>query len=816
MARLRETARGRSGIGWIRDLPVDIRHTFRQFARRPLYTGLGVATLGLGIGATVALFSVVQGLLLRPLPFHDQDALRVFWGDYDWRGVEFDFVKERVTAFSNLAAFSTDLVPLRVDAGSTTVLTAVSSAELFDLLGATPVMGRTFRPREDRPGAESVVVVSWSMWRQELGADPNVIGRRIIFGGTPTTVIGVMPQGFYFPTPEFRAWRPLLLDPASGEYHGNGWLVILGRAKPGATAPRIDHDIQSIATALGERFTYPAAWDKTKGATTTPLRRYLVGDLRPALLLLLGAVILLLVMACGNVAALLLARTTDRTPEMTLRTALGAGRGRLARQVATESVVLSAVAGLLGAGFAAAVFDLLVASLPLKSGFGAAVSLDWTTFAVALLVAIVVGLAVAAAPVRDLLGGRLGGVTGERAAAGIGGGPRRVHGFLVAGEVALAVLLAAGATLFIKSVGRLYAIDAGFEPRGVQVADLVTSPPEMAPPARRQFFRDVSERVAALGEVSAAGLIGRLPIRDGGWQGTVSIEGRPDLDGANAPNSYFRPVSPGYFTAMGIAIRSGRGFEPTDRQGGLPVGLVSEGFARRAWPGLDPVGRRVRTGIAGDTAWITIVGVVEETRMVRMTGENPLVLYVPVEQMPYALEGMTLVAKVGRSPEAAAAAIRRVVAEVDGRVALARVMTMDQVVATALAEPLRLRFFLSLFAGLALLLGTVGVYGVVSYSVARRRAEFGIRTALGAAPGRVVREVVGQGMVPVAIGVAVGVGAALALSRVVSGLLHGVTPTDGPSLLSAGLTLLVAGAVAAVVPAWRASQVSPVEALRAE
>lgn len=815
MGRERETIRDAWGVGWVRDLRVDVRHTLRQFARRPLYTGLGVATLALGIGATVALFSVVQGLLLRPLPFRDQDELHVFWSDYDWRGVEFDFVKERATAFSGLAAFSTDLVPLRADAGSSTVYTGISSAELFDVLGAMPIKGRTFRPGEDRPGAEAVVVVSWAMWQQELGGDPNVIGRRIIFGGTPTTVIGVMPRGFYFPTPEFRAWRPLLLDPASGDYQGNGWLVLVGRARPGSTAPQIGQNIQVIAKALGERFVYPAAWDKTKGAKTTPLRQYLVGDVKPALLLLLSAVTLLLAMACANVAALVLARTTDRTPEMTLRTALGAGRGRLARQVATESVVLSALAGVLGAGFAAALFDVLVASLPLKNGFGAAVSLDWTTFAVAVLVALVVGLAVAAVPVRDLLAGRLGGVTGERG-AGLRRGPGQVHAVLVGGEVALAVLLAAGATLFIKSVGRLYAVDTGFDPRGVLVADLVTSPAEMEAPARRQFFRDVVERVSALPEVTAVGLIGRLPIRDGGWQGTVSIEGRPDLEGANAPNSYFRPVTPGYFATMDITIRAGRGFEGSDRQGGLPVGLVSEAFARRAWPGLDPVGRRVRTGITGDTAWITIVGVVEETRMVRMTGENPLVLYVPVEQMPYAMEGMSMVTKVGRRAELVVPAIRRVAAEVDGRVAIARVMTMDQVVAVALAEPLRLRFFLSLFAALALLLGTVGVYGVVSYSVARRRAEFGIRMALGAAPTRVLAEVVGRGMVPVAVGVTIGLVSAIALSRLVGGFLYGVAPTDGTSLATASAVLLVAGAAAALFPGWRAGRVSPVEALRAE
>ena len=757
-----------------------------------------------------------KGCLLRPLPVRDEDALHVFWSDYDWRGAEFDFVKERATAFSGLAAYSTELFPLRTEVGSSTVVTAVSSAELFDVLGASPIQGRTFQRGEDRVGAESVVVVSWAMWHEELGADPAVIGRRIIFNGQPTTVIGVMPRTFYFPTPEYRAWQPLRLDPASAEYQGNGWLVLVGRTKSGTTGPELAVNIETIAKALGERFTYPAAWDKTKGALTTPLRRYLLGDLKPALLLLLSAVSLLLAMACANVAALVLARTTDRTPELVLRTALGAGRGRLARQVVTESIVLSAVSGILGAGFAAALFDVLVASLPLKNGFGAAVSLDWTTFAVALVVALVVGLAVAAVPVRDLLLGRLGGVTGERGAHGLRGGTRRVHGWLVGGEVALAVLLAAGASLFIKSVARLYSVETGFDPHGVLVADLVTSPLEMEPSARRQFFRDVVERVSALPEVNAAGLIGRLPIRDNGWQGTVEIEGRPDLAGPNAPNSLFRPVTPGYFTAMDVAIRAGRPFDGSDRLGGMSVALVSEGFAKRAWPGLDPIGRRIRTGIAGDTSWITVVGVAEETRMVRMTGENPLTLYVPLEQLREPVEGLAMVVRSKQRPDLTLPSIRRVTSELDRRVAVARTMSMDQVVAGALAEPLRLRFFLSLFAALALMLGTVGVYGVVSYSVARRRAEFGIRTALGAPPARVLREVVGRGMIPVAIGVTVGLVAAVTLSQLVARLLYGVAPTDGASLAWAGMVLLFAGVAASFAPALRASRVSPVEALRAE
>ncbi|PYP40054.1 MAG: hypothetical protein DMD43_09370, partial [Gemmatimonadetes bacterium] len=371
-----EGARDAWGVRVLRDALSDVRHAGRQFRRRPGFTFLAVITLALGIGATVALFSVVSGLLLRPLPVAKESELQVFWDDWDWRGSEFDFVQERARAFSGLAAYTAEGLAYRTDAGSAVVMTGVTTAGLFDLIGARPLLGRTFAPGEDRPGAEPVVVLSWAMWRQELGGDPKVLGRRINLGGTPTTVIGVMPRGFYFPSPEYRAWRPLLLDPNSPVYRGRGWLVLFGRLKPGTTNAALAADVQAIARALGEQFNYPAAWDKSKNAAVRPLREYLLGSVKPALVLLLGAVGLLLLMACANTAALVLARTTDRTGEIGLRLALGAGRGRLMRQIVTESVTLSLLAGAAGAVVAVGLFGRLVASLPLQSGFGEAVNLD--------------------------------------------------------------------------------------------------------------------------------------------------------------------------------------------------------------------------------------------------------------------------------------------------------------------------------------------------------------------------------------------------------------------------------------------------------
>jgi predicted permease len=811
----RERARDSWGVNVVKDFAADLRHAFRQFRRKPGFSVLGILTLALGLGATVGLTGVVRSVLIRPLPVSDEGSLRVFWSPFDWRGVEFDYLRERIRAFSSLAAYSSDGTTLRTEAASSVLLMGVTSAELFEVIGARPLMGRTFRSGEDRPGAEPVTVLSYGMWQQELGGDKGIVGKRIVLDGKPTTVIGVMPRGFFFPTPEYRLWRPLNLDPASGQYQGNGWLALLGRVRPGMTDAGVREDIQALARALGERFTYPAAWDKTKGASSQTLRESLVGDTRPALLLLLGAGVLLLLMACANVAALLLARTTDRTHEIALRAALGAGRGRLARQIVTESLAFSLLAGGIGLGLATLGFRVLVASLPLQNGLGAAVSLDWTAFAGALALSVVVGLGVAVAPVRDLLQGRLTGLGNERGVRGMARGTGRVHAVLVGGEAAVAVLLIVGAMLFIRSVGRLLAVDLGFEPHGVVAVDVAAYGSDLSPADRSRLYREMTARAAGIPGVASVGLINRLPIRDGGWQGPVSVEGKPDLSGAQGPNSLYRPVTPGYFTTMGLAVVKGRGLEETDRAGSPRVGLVSQSFAARAWPGQDPVGQRLRTGMTRDTSALTVIGVVEEAKVTSISGVNPFVLYVASEQADPP-EGEILVLRTAATLDQVVGPVRRLVHEIEPRAAIGRVTTMDQAVSGAMAEPLRLRFFLSLFGVLALALGVVGVYSVVSYSVARRQTEFGVRMALGATPGQVLQQVVGKGLLPVAAGTGLGIVAAVALARVAARFLFGVTATDPLSIGLAGGALLLSGTLAALLPAWRAARVSPTESLRAE
>ncbi len=802
------------------DAAADVRHAVRALLRRPSISIILVVTLGLGIGATVALYSVVNDLLVRPLPYATEDRVRVFWDDYDWRGEEYDFARERLRAFESVAEFSTNGAPYHATTSATGAATVlpyvVSSPTLFDVLGTRPMIGRAFDDADNRPGAPPVAVISYGLWQDDFARDRSILGHQILLDGKPVSVVGVMPKGFYFPNPEFRAWRPLQLDPTSDWYHNVGYLVLMGRARPGVTAAGVQEDIRALATALGQRFVYPAAWDKTKNAATQPVHQYLLGDVRDPLLLLLGAVGLLLLIACANAAALVLARTTDRTAELALRTALGAGRGRLARQLIAESLVLAACAAVAGAGMATGGFRVLVASLPLRDGFGETVSAGLVTFAAAFGLALVTGCLVSIAPVRNLLRGRFdASFARERGARGLGRGTKRLHRAIVAAQAAFAVLLVVGATLLIRSVGNIRSLELGMDARGVATLDLVAAT-KNADAQGRQFLRDVVARVSALPGVQSAGLTNRLPLRDGGYQGPVLIDDRPDLAGKARPNALYRTATPDYFRTMGMRLLEGRGIEAADEAGTLQVTVINESFARQMWPGQSAVGKHITTGYSGTSVSRTVVGVIRETKLTSVTGASPFAMFVPLEQHASASSDGVLVFRVARNPASFVPQVRRAAGELNPQVAIARVETMQQVVDGSLAQPIRLRFFLTLFAALALVLGAVGVYGVVSYAVDRRRAEFGVRLALGASPRRVQRDVLLGGLVPVLAGIATGLAMALGLASTLQRFLYGVSNTDPASFAIAAGALALAGLLAALVPAARAAHTNPIEALRAD
>ncbi len=813
--RQKEHARDSWGVGPFRDLGGDLRYAGRQLRKNPAFATLAALTLALGIGGTVALGTVAHGLLVRPLPVVDEGRLVTFWSEYNWRGVEFDFVKETARAYEGIAAWSNQAYTLRADGASSWVLATVASAELFDVLGARPFLGRTFEQGEDRPGADPVVVLSHGLWRQEFGADPAIVGQRVFLDGEPTTVIGVMPEHFYFPTPEMRAWTPLDLDPDDRGYRNNGWLVLTGRVAPGVTQAQLQDDVASLGRALSERFTYPEAWDKSRNPFVVPLREYLLGDVRPALLLLLGAVGLLLFMACANVAALLLSRASDRTAEMAVRAALGAGRTRLARQVLTESVVLGLVGGVLGLVLAGALFDVLVTSLPLGAGFAETLSLSWNTLAGALGLSVVAGGAISLAPIRSLLMGQLAGLgSGERRQAGTSASVGRTQGVLVVAEVLLAVVLVTGAALLVRSVDRLRSVDPGLDPSGVLAVDLYIGAQETSPEQRMAFFEQVLRRTEALPGVRSAGLVNRLPIRDGGFQGSIEIADRPDLEGPSRPNSAYRVVTPETFLALDVEVIEGRGIEASDRDGAIPVAVVNETFARTMWPGESAVGKSIGATMAG--GMFEVVGVIRNVAVHDLVSEAPMAAYYAWDQVAAGVDSGILVLDTELDPTSLAPAVRRAVAEADSRGVVGAVETMEQVVDAGMSENLRLRFFLGLFSVLGLVLGSVGIYGVVSYAVDRRKAEFGIRMALGARPGSLVRDVVKVGMIPVVTGIVAGVAVSLGVSRLLASFLFNVPHTDPASFVAAAGILLSAGVLAALVPAVRASRTDPATALRAE
>lgn len=814
--RFKERAREAWGVTALTDLGGDVRYALRQLVGSPAYSLVAIITLALGIGGTVALSSVVYGLMLRPLPMPAEERLVVWWSDYNWRGEEFDHVRGVARAYEGLAAFSNDGYTLRTDAGSSIVAATVASAELFEVLDVPPLLGRTFRSGEDRPGAEPVVVLGHPLWTQEFGADPGIVGRRIDLGGTLHTVIGVMPEGFYFPTPDSDLFVPLDLDPADPAYAGNGWLVVLGRLRADVADAQVDVDLERVGSALGERYDYPAAWDKTRDPYVVPLRTYLLGEIRPALLVLLGAVGLLLLMACVNVAALLLTKTVDRRREVAVRAALGAGRARLARQVLTESVLVGVVAAVVGVGLAVGLFDLLVASLPMDASFRETLALDWTTLVSALVLAVVSGSLIALAPMRNLLRGDLSDVAMTDRSPGAGAAHAgRMQNALVVAEVLLAVVLVTGASLLVRTVDRLRSVDPGFETEGLLTMDVLLPEQDATVAERAAFHERLLERALTMPGVEAVALMNRLPLRDGGYQATAPIDDRPELQGRNSPNVLFRPLTPGALRAIGAEVIEGRPLLPTDRADGPVVAVINEAFARRVWGDESAIGKTYAHGFF-DTP-IEVVGVVRDLAVTELIGEQPMTAYYAWDQAQRGSPGAVLLAKAGSGdPTALAPALRALIRELEPRAAIDRVMTMEDAVDAEMAEALRLRFFLGLFSLLGIVLGSVGVYGVVSYSVHRRRAEFGVRLALGAGPGRLLGTVLRTGLVPVVVGVAAGTAVALFASRVLAGFLFEVQPVDPVSMGVAAGTLLAAGVAAALLPALRASVTPPAIALRAE
>lgn len=781
----------------------DLRYALRRLRSRPIYALITVLTLALGVGGTAAIYSIMQGVLLKPLPYQSQSDLAVFWNQFDWSEREFLSFRPSWPGFQSVAAWRNQDVGLERRDVPVKLLHGISgSAELFQVLGTRPELGRAFEPGDDLAGAEPVMIVSHGLWR-ELGSDRGLIGKRVRLDGAERTVVGVMPPGFWFPDPSIEVWLPEPLDPESraGNY------ALVGRMNPGQTVATMVTPLGQITRQLGEQFQYSEQWDKTKNPELTPITEYLVGSLRPGLVATLIAMGLILLIGCANVAALMLGQLESRSSELTVQIALGADRGRLTQQLVVEAATIGLFAGVVGAGVAAGAFQLLVSNLPL-SAFGESLSFDWMLFTSAMVIALVSSIGLSLVPALALSRQNLRSGLSRMRSSGIGGGGSRLEGGLVVTEVALAVLMAASAALLIRSVTNLYDIDPGFDPVNVAAVDVIL-PQAATPPERREIMRTSLAQLAALPGVRTVAASQRLPLRGGGDNWGLEVVGHPDQpDGTTS----FRIVTPEYFETMGIRVVSGRGFLPTDQAESEPAVVINQAMARKYFGADDPLGRQLNTGFGRPER---IIGVVNDVREGNLTDEAAPARYMLYDQIPYTAQSQSFVLRMrGTGAVDILRVARSTLENVAPGLAIQQTTTLEQVFSQAVGPARQIMLLLAVLTGIALFLGAIGVYGVIAHFVQRRKKDWGIRITLGLTPGLVIAQVVRQGGALVALGVVIGVAAAMATTRLLGSFLHGVGPADPLALAAASLALLLVGGVAALIPAYRASRVNLATVLR--
>jgi putative ABC transport system permease protein len=792
---------GRRGLeGWI----VDMRFALRTLRTRPQYAVLAVLTLALGIGGTTVLFGIARALLLNPLPYRDTGELVHLWNAFDWSEAEMVHLGDDWAGFERIAAYTRDDVFMRPEGGVAQLLPGIAAnADLFDVLGTRPLLGSGFAADADVVGAEPTVVLSYGLW-QDLGARRDIVGTTLRLDGQPRRVVGVMPAGFWFPDPAVRVWlsTPMRPDNGAGNY------ALVGRMEAGRSIPTMADALQRVTQRLSERFTYSAQWDKTKNAELTSLREYLLGPVRPAILAALAGMGVILLMACANVATLMLGQLRGRSSELAVRISLGAGRSRLAQQLLIEACVLAVIAGVVGAIVAIAGFRVVLASLPLGE-LSRAVHADWTLFVSALAISFVTALLIALAPLFSLWRGDLRDALQRVRSGGIGGRSRIEEGLVIT-EVALAVLLAAGAAMLIRSVANLNAIDPGVATRGVGIVD-ITASGDMNDEQRRQQVVQLIESLRGMPGVTNVAAVQRLPLRDRGDNWGIQIQSQPELE---ATTTALRVVSRDYFDVMGIPVVSGRTFDATDVPGGDLAIVIDEVLARKYFPGTDPIGQLIASSIG--QGWMRVVGVVRGVAHDGLTAETIPGRYVLVDQFNYTPEGFSLVLRVERGRNAAGVleqAVRRV-QEVAANVAIREATTMENVHALAMGPTRRIMQLMTLLGSLALTLGAIGVYGVVSHFVNRRRRDWIIRMALGMNPADALTQVVRRGALLVTIGCVIGVAAALLATRALASLLYTVGSADPLAIAAAVAALIMTGCIAAVIPGLRASRANPAQVLR--
>jgi putative ABC transport system permease protein len=802
-------------------LKQDLHYAVRRLFKSPGFTLVAVLTLALGIGANSAIFSVVNGVLLKPLPFPESDRLVGLFHVTEGRrvvmsGPNFTDVVHAATTLENAAAISTGRTILTGEGEPARLQTADVSASLFNVLRVKPELGRTFSADENTPGKSNLVILSHALWEQRFGSDPKVVGRMIKLDGVSKEVIGVMPRGFDYPDGR-QAWMPIEYDENFVTKQRGAWfLETVARLKPGITPQQAAAEVETIGKNLARQ--YPDA-DSEIGMTAFPLLEALVGDIRRAVLILLGAVAFVLLIACTNVANLLLARAAAREIEMAVRTALGAGRGRLVRQLLTESVLLSLFGAGIGLLLAVWGVELLTSMKPQGIPRLDNVRIDGTvilfTIGIGVVTGILFGLVPAFTTTRGLSaslkeGGR-GAVT-SRAGS-------RLRAALVVAELALAVMLLAGAGLLMRSFVKLQAVDPGFRPEQALTFELSLPDARYAEdPARIAFFDQLLPRLRALPGVRSAAAVMGLPLSGLDFIISFEVEGRPPVPPAQRPAMQVRVATPEYFGTIGVPIRRGRGFTADDRLGTQKVVVITEAAARQFFPGEDPIGKTIKLGWGHGPgkprAGGMVVGIIGDVKDSGLDEANPPQIYMPLRQWPVSF--MAVVMKTAVPPTSLAEAARSQVLAIDPNLPVSNLNTLDAIVAKSISQQRFYMLLLSIFASVALILAAIGIFGVLSYAVSQRTREIGIRMALGAQGGSVVGLIVSQAMLLVVSGVIAGTVLALFLSQTMTRMLFSITPTDPTTFAAVALVLGMVALLASYLPARRATRVDPIVALRAE
>jgi putative ABC transport system permease protein len=808
----------------------DIRFAARMLRKSPGFALIAILTLALGIGANTAIFSVVDAVLLKPLPYPQPDRIAAVWGTHSKMGEtsraisfpDFRDLQEQNHVFEHIAVYTDDTTSLTGTGEPLHLFAEKVSADMFSVLGIQPILGRAFLPGEDQRG-HYVAMISYRLWQSHFGADPGIVGRAVTFGGRDYTIVGVLPASLVYPfnsdVPD--VWRtfaedatPSSSDPPMTEERGAHFVGSLARLRPGITYAQANSEVDAIGNRLADQ--YPDTNKYTTFRIESALDS-LVGSLKPQLRVLLGAVAFVLLIGCANIANLLLARTTARQREMAIRSAMGAGRARIMRQLLIEAGMISLAGGACGLIVAAWGTEYLVKLASDQFPRVAGTALDARVLAFTFIASVVTGflfgiapaLQLSSQPLSEIL--REGGRSSSQSAR-----QHRLRNILIVGEMALAVILLTCAGLLIESLSNLQHVNPGFNSHGVLTFAIdLPSSRYSKPEAIKSFFRQLSDRIRALPGVKSASTGVPLPFSDAVIRTTYQIEGRP-VPKSEEPHVHFRAVNVDYFRTMQIPLLKGRAFAATDTATSPNVIVINQALASKAFPGEDPIGKHIKPGVSesGPAPFREIVGVAGNVKVRRLDSADEAECYTPEEQTGF--DWQYGVVRTSVPPATLIPAIRDQVLAIDKDVAIFDAKTIDEYLVKATAQPRLDSALLALFAGLALILAMVGIYGVMSYGVAQRTNEFGIRMTLGAQRGDMMGLVLKQGLGVAAIGAAVGIAAAVGATRLLSSLLFGVKPGDPITLLAVSAILLVCALVACYLPARRAMRVDPIVALRYE